>query len=58
MERDKFASTCSGLDVSNDIWRYLMENEVKLILELLVSESFSSRVQTKPFWGQRTRFNW
>ena len=28
-----------------------MENEVKLILESLVSESFSSRIQTKPFGG-------
>ena len=29
-----------------------MENEIKLNLELLVSESLSSRIQTKPFWGQ------
>ena len=28
-----------------------MENEVKLILELLVSDSFSSIIQTKPIGG-------
>ena len=34
-----------------------MESEVKLFLESLVSESFSSRIRTKSFWGQRMRFN-
>ena len=28
-----------------------MENRVKLILDSLVSESFSSRIQSKPFLG-------
>ena len=28
-----------------------MENEVKLILESLVSEPFCTRIQTNPFWG-------
>ena len=39
MERDEFARSCSSLDVSNEIWRKLNGNEVKLILESLVSES-------------------
>ena len=34
-----------------------MENEVKYIIESLVSESFSSRIQTKPFWDQGMSFN-
>ena len=34
-----------------------MENEAKYIVESLVSESFSSRIQTKPFWSQRMSFN-
>ena len=41
MERDEFARSCSRLDVSNKIWRHLIEIEVKFILESLVSESFS-----------------
>ena len=33
-----------------------MENEVELILEPLVSESFSSRKQTKPFLGATNEY--
>ena len=34
-----------------------MENDVKFILESLANESFSSIIQTKPFWGTTHAFN-
>ena len=33
-----------------------MENEVKFILELLVSESFSQITPSGPFWGATNEF--
>ena len=55
MERDEFARSCSRLETKfGDIY---VENEAKFILDTLVSESFSSMIQTKPFWRQRMSFN-